>query len=637
MVTEPETGLIPRTRPTPSLAASLFVPTERWGWEYLDVAPARVDAGPEPQWVEPPPPSDVMNDLADQQTQARARMTSRIGITAGVALLLLFMDGGLALLAMLAGGAWTAAPIMLPARRMKLEYDAWQAHCAAEYAAFQAHLQQRHAWIAARHRDEQMRIAAAPRFQHVTLQSATTQVDVFGDTTDGWASLLTTAGSSLLRSGTPVVLLDLTGEHVGTDLIGMAAAAGIDTADVELPRRAADFRLLEDLTPDEVAELVAEVARGPWPKGEDLRGLHADLLRTVTERLDAPVTARRLAAGLRTLRRVHSPDHDDVLTDIEFARIRNHVDSAGQTERVQSELHALTTVVDGLVSNAATGTAHRWRHLSVVSTDADRRRKKHLDRLAFHRVLHDLASGQLCRGTVLMVAGSDSLDLESLESMARQSRRGGVRLVLFMEKLRDELTHLVGRSGSATIFMRLGNADEARVAAEHVGRGHKLVLSALTSQIGDSFTQGSAESAGTQDGESRRTSTTVSTTTSTENSSGVSRERHRDRFGIPMGNAGTRTLHHGSAHGSSASRSRSESVSSSRSKTWAATSSYTDEVSRSTSDTYARTYDFHTEPTCFQNLAPTAFVLVEPGASGRRVVMGDCNPGISLLDGNAPA
>lgn len=631
----PATG---RNAPRASLEVSLFVPAERWGWEYLDIRPAVVDAGPEPQWVEPPPPDDLLDDLAGQQAGARAGMAKRIGITVGVAFLSLVLvgSGGLAMLALLAGGAWTAAPIMLPARRLKREHDAWRAHCAAEYAAFQLHLRQRQAWIATRHRDEQMRLAAAPRFQHITLRSAATRVDVFGDTTDGWASLLTTAGSSLLSSGNTVVLVDLTGEHVGAGLVELAGARGIDAAHHTLPRDGADVPLLEDLTSDQVAELVAEVARGPWPTAEDQRGLHADLLRTVTERLDAPVTARRLAAGLRTLRRIHSPGLDDALTDVEFARISEHVDSTGRTERVQAELHALTTVVDGLVTESAPGTAHRWRHLTVVSTDADRRRKKHLDRLVFHRVLHDLTAGELRRGTVLMVAGTDSLDLESLEAMARQARRGGVRLVLFMEKLRDELTHLLGRSGSATIFMRLGNADEARVAAEHVGRGHRMLLSQLTTQVGDSFTQGDSEAVGTQDGENESTAVTRGTSTSSGTSSGESRQHEPDRFGLPPLGPGRRSSNTGTTSGVSSNTSRAETVGRSRSRTWQSTVNYSEQVTRSTGETYGRSYDFHTEPTEFQSLAPTAFVLVEPVSSGRRVVLGDCNPGISLLGQTAP-
>lgn len=621
-----------RNAPRASLEASLFVPAERWGWEYLDVRPAVVDAGPEPQWVEPPPPDDLLDDLAGQQAEARADMAKRIGITVGVAFLSLVLvgSGGLALLALLAGGAWTAVPIMLPARRMKREHNAWQARCAAEYAAFQVHLQQRHAWIATRHRDEHARVASTSRFRDVTLQSAATRVDVFGDTIDGWASLLTTAGSSLLQSGNPVVLLDLTGEQVGVGLVDLAAARGIDTVHHTLPRDAAGFALLEDLTADEVAELVAEVARGPWPKGEDLRGLHTDLLRAVTERLDGPITARSLAAGLRVLRRVHSPEQDDALSDAEYARISNHVDSAGQTERVQTELHGLTTVVDALVTGDTARAAFRYHHLTVLGTDIDRRRKKSLDRLAFHRILRDLAAGKITRGTVLMVAGSENLDLESLEALASQARRGGVRLVLFMEKLRDELAHLLGRSGSATIFMRLGNFDEAHAAAEHVGRGHQMLLSQLTTQVGDSFTQGDSEAVGTQDGENEGATTTTGTSTSSGTSSGESRQHETDHFGVPSG-TGQPSSTSGSTSGVSSNTSRAETVGRSRSRTWQSTVNYSEQVTRSTGETYGRSYDFHTEPTEFQSLAPTAFVLVEAVSSGRRVVLGDCNPGISLL------
>jgi hypothetical protein len=48
--------------------------------------------------------------------------------------------------------------------------------------------------------------------------------------------------------------------------------------------------------------------------------------------------------------------------------------------------------------------------------------------------------------------------------------------------------------------------------------------------------------------------------------------------------------------------------------------------------TAARVYEFEVEPTALQGLAPTAFVMVENGMSGRRVVVGDCNPGTVLLD-----
>lgn len=620
--------------------ARLFVAHERWGWEYLDVRRQTPDVGPEPQWIEPPQPVGLMDDLADQQAEARARLPKRACITVGVAVLALAVlgSGSFALLALLGGGAWAYLPVMLPARRLKQTEQAWQAHCAAEHAAFLAHLQQRSGWIAQRQRDEEVRLANAARFRDVALESRPARVDVFGDTSDGWASMLTTVGCSLLRSGSAVLLLDLTGEHVAGGLVDMARGKGFETTHLTLPDEAARVRLLDDLPAHEIGELLAEVARGPWPTGGDDRGLHADLVRAVAERLDGSVTVQRLGAGLRVLRRVHSTAHEQLISDAELARLADHVDSVGQTERVQFELQALTTVVDSLAVgdhvDGGTAPLSGRSHLRVLTTDTDPRRKKALDRLLFHRVLRDLSAGALAPGTVLVVAGTDSLDLESLETMARQARRGRVRLVLFMEKLRDELKHLLGRSGSATIFMRLGNAGEAQLAAEHIGRGHKLVLSQLTTQVGDSFTQGDSESAGTQDGETIGTTTTDGTSTSTGISTGESVQRDPDRLGLSL-EGGQRTSSGGSNSNVSSSTSRAESISRSRSKTWQTTANYSEQVSRSTGETYARTYDFHTEPICFQDLAPTAFVLTEPGASGRRVVMGDCNPGISMLARNA--
>lgn len=400
-----------------------------------------------------------------------------------------------------------------------------------------------------------------------------------------------------------------------------------------LPAESGCFPLLDGLTVDEIAELVAEVARGPWAGGKDDRGLHADLIREIAELFDEPITVPRLAASLRVIRGRYAPDRETALTDVEFARLSGLVEQAGATERDRAEIHLLSTVLDALAPESATvPRPPRWSRLTIVATDADTRRKKALDRLLFHRVLRDLSGGRIRGHTVLMVAGAASLDLESLETMAREARRCGVPLVLLMEKLRDELTQLLGRSGSATIFMRLGNADEARAAATHIGRGHKLVLSRLTEQVGRSLTTGSAESVGAQDGEHIATTTTTGTTTSSERSTGMSRERHPDRFGLPMGH-GPRTVHDGSTSGVSSSTSRAESVGRSRSRSWQTTVRYSAQVAGSTSETYGRTYDFHTEPTEFQDLAPTAFVLVEPGAAGRRVVMGDCNPGIALLDG----
>lgn len=626
---------VQRQRPASAgtLGVGLFVPEERWGWEYVDVEPADFDPGPEPEWAEPPPPD--LHDLAMRHAAARERLPMRIALT-GVVLLVAVLAGSgvIALVGLLAGGAWAALPLVLPKRRMEQAGAAWQHHRAAQYAAYEQHCRQRADWIAARHRDEAWRQGTAARFRPLTVGRVASRVDVFGDTTDGWASLLTTFGSSLLQRRTGIVLLDLSGEHVAGALIELARARGFTSTHVRLPTEWDRIPQLHGLTPDEAVDLLAEVTRGPWPKPDrpDDRRLHADLIRTVAEQLDGPLTFRRIAAGLRVLLRTYHSGTEHVLADAEVDRLTDHVDGVGRTERVQSELHALTMMLSDLYADAQDATTAdplaASCALTVIETESSRRRKKALDRFLFHRILHDLSTGGIAAGTVLVVAGAENLDLESLEALARQARRAGIRLVLFMEKLRDEMSHLLGRSNSATIFMRLGNQDEALVAANHVGKGHTFVLSQLTEQVGRAFTEGDSQAVGTQDGESAGTVHTSGTTSGTGTSSGSSRQIGAGGGNPVTGNVGTNSS-------SSSSTSRAESLTRSRSRTWQQTLSYSSSLSDSSSTTTARSYDFEREPTEFQSLAQTAFILVEPTASGRRVLMGDCNPGISLLERTA--
>jgi hypothetical protein len=225
------------------------------------------------------------------------------------------------------------------------------------------------------------------------------------------------------------------------------------------------------------------------------------------------------------------------------------------------------------------------------------RRKDALDRVLFARTLHELRARRPGKAPdVLVVAGADHLGRESLEAMARQARRSGVRLVLLMERLRNELRELLGSSDSAAVLMRLGNAQDAAAAAEFIGRGHRFVLSQLTEQAGRTITEGAATSKGETDG-----------TTVTE---GTTRGRGAGGF-----TSGT-----------------SKSLAESRTRSWQETANRSQAESTTTGETTSRVYEFAVEPTTIQSLPATAFILVESGGSGRRVALADCNPGTCLLD-----
>jgi hypothetical protein len=318
------------------------------------------------------------------------------------------------------------------------------------------------------------------------------------------------------------------------------------------------------------------------------------------------------------------------LSDAEIAALAAEVDSVGHGGQVEQELQALAGALESLAAEEAAAAGPDPRdgvgdadavppepgaELTVIATaGAHQRRKELLDRLVFHRALHDLrtrpADGP--RGT-LIVAGADRLGVDALETLTRQARRTGTRLILLMERLRQELEELLGGPDCASILMRLGNAREAAAAAQFIGREHRFVLSQLTVQVGQTFTEGVAQSRGSQE------SVSEGTTSGTNASFG----------GFSMGEVPVPIF----SFGSSSSRT----TTTSRAETWQNT------VNQSTSDTTtrgatgARSYDFAVEPTAIQGLPATAFILVEAGAARRRVVLADCNPGIALLERVAPA
>jgi hypothetical protein len=227
--------------------------------------------------------------------------------------------------------------------------------------------------------------------------------------------------------------------------------------------------------------------------------------------------------------------------------------------------------------------------------------------VVFHRLLHELRTSRVQGQQVLVVAGADHIGRESLEALTRQARRVGVRLVLLLEHLRGETKQVLGSSDSAAILMQLGNAQEAAAAAEFIGRGHKFVLSQLTHQIGKTFTTGTGYSRGVTEGTSETTSHSQTSGTNTSTGGGAARSLGRNW-----------------------SQTSSDSLTTSRARTWQ--ESVNRSVADSTNDgtTLGRVYEYTVEPTTIQSMPPTAFVLIESGTSGRRVIMGDCNPGIAL-------
>lgn len=179
--------------------------------------------------------------------------------------------------------------------------------------------------------------------------------------------------------------------------------------------------------------------------------------------------------------------------------------------------------------------------------------------------------------------------------MARQARSAGVRLVFLLEHLREAAVQVAGGSDSATVFMRMGNGEEAKAAAQFIGQEHKFLVNQLTRQIGETLTEGRGSSYGYQRG--------VSESDGSNTGGGIS----------------------GSTWGSS------RSFSTSLSRSWQDSTNTSTARSTTTGENLSRVYEFTVEPTQLQSLPTTGLILVEAGPGGRRVVFGDCNPGINFM------
>jgi hypothetical protein len=213
---------------------------------------------------------------------------------------------------------------------------------------------------------------------------------------------------------------------------------------------------------------------------------------------------------------------------------------------------------------------------------------------------------------VLVIAGADTLAVAALEALTAYAAQVGTRVVLMFDHLREDTVKLVGGTGGQTIFMRMGNHQDAAAAAEYIGRGYVFQLSQLSHQFSRTFTAGVSDSWGEQTGESE---------TSGE---GGGRAANYSRFGL-------------FAEGTSTNTNWSTSLTTSRMESWQKAVNYSLADGTTTGDTLARSYEFTVEPTELQTLPEHAFIMVS-GAGGRRVTTaGYCNPAIAALDRVAPA
>lgn len=589
----------------------LFSDCERWGWEFVFDGPPRrsPDLDREPQWAEPAFADRVALNLALETTKVRTKKALVWG-WAGVILggLSLGSSDGGSLLFLLAGVAalvWAYSSQGSAKSHLQRREREWSAERDRVRAAFAKRHEQWRQAIALHDEAERKRVYDDDLWFPLSPVGTPGRIDVFGGTPAGWASLLVTAGSSLLGSDKSILVLDLSEERVSADLATLAATSGYAVEEIDLPEKLPDVDLLGGLDRDAATELLTAATYSvstDQRDSRDVRAFDGDIISTVVSSLDAPYSFSKVSAALRTLMGQYR-DASGPLSDAERARLLDEVDFVGGTERAQDRLRMLRILMD-LVRDAGSSEeaeplgAPTGVNLRIVATGGhNERRKSFVDALVTQSLRHRLdAAPHGENERVLMVVGADDLGTETLERLAKRAAQARVRLVYVFEHLREEVRTIVGGGASSTIFMQLGNDQEAEAAASYIGKSHSFTLSQVTVSAGRTMSQSRSVTHGTQD-------------TISESFSGRPLLFFKNWYKDP-----TKTF------GESTSTSSSE------------TDSISEGTSEQEAETMARVYEFTVEPTQLQSLPQTAFFFIESSHEGRSVRLGDCNPGILTFD-----
>ena len=208
---------------------------------------------------------------------------------------------------------------------------------------------------------------------------------------------------------------------------------------------------------------------------------------------------------------------------------------------------------------------------------------------------------------------------------ACESTRTG--LVLAYRSIPAQVRERLGRGNAAVAFMRLGNAEDAKVAAEQIGTEHRFVLSQLTDTVGASVTGTSGWSYTSTVG----TADSASVSASTSQTTGRSRGRGHTTAGVApfAGRTGSGSREESASSGTSDTESITEGISASTS--WGLSTSTAIGANESLAKTAQRSREFLVEPHQLQQLPPSAVIVSYASPQGRQVVLADANPAILAL------
>jgi hypothetical protein len=326
------------------------------------------------------------------------------------------------------------------------------------------------------------------------------------------------------------------------------------------------------------------------------------LLARVLGALDDGATMAKILAALRALGQIGAPELH-LGAALSQAERRKLAALAGRgAERVVVDrawaIEARLRILEPLGS----APPMPRRQLSVASLDAAAADTATLGAFLTAAVTATLCHTQAPWQQTIVVLGAERMRGDLLDRLSDASERAGAGLILGYRSIPAHVRERFGRGDCAVAFMRLGNAEEARFAAEHIGTEHRLVISQLTDTVGTSVTD--------TDGDSQTASDTV--TFSDSRTAGRTRGRRGAPFGPASRDSSTGiSLSEGISTGTSSGVNRSRGIGAN------------DSLAR----TAQRSREFLVEQHELQHLPERAVVLVRQ----RQVLLADADPAIMAL------